>query len=58
MSGKSSSRGFVWIPIVTLYLARNRGGWNGYRAWSGYKDNKQFGASFSGHNCTKIYYYV
>ncbi|KAK4141366.1 uncharacterized protein C8A04DRAFT_31118 [Dichotomopilus funicola] len=34
------------------------GGWNDFRSFDGYKDNKANGAGLAFHSCRKIYYYV
>ncbi|KAH6650438.1 hypothetical protein F5144DRAFT_588917 [Chaetomium tenue] len=33
-------------------------GWNDFRSFSGFKDQKVNGAGLGSHSCTKIYYYI
>ncbi|KAL2265788.1 hypothetical protein VTJ83DRAFT_6888 [Remersonia thermophila] len=33
-------------------------GWNNFRSFAGYKDNKQQGATYLNHDCKKIYYFI
>ncbi len=50
----------VSLRLVTVLTSRsgNRGGWNDYRSFAGYKDDKVNGAAIGGFSCTKIYYYI
>jgi len=44
--------------VLTSRLGGNRGGWNDFRGFAGYKDDKVNGASIGGFSCNKIYYYI
>ncbi len=44
---------------LTVYFATcNRTGSNGFKTFSGFKDDGTYGAVFDFHSCEKRYYYI